>query len=105
MSREQESVELLCREILQKSTGGRVKCAQPLLWKWTNNPMPLQLLAGDHEFKIGQPIHPFMIANAARRAGESGQVYPIYLIGDGQPSLPSYSIEQADAWLRGEISK
>lgn len=104
-SRGGESLESLCRQILEKSNGGRVKCAQPLLWRWTNDAMPLVTLTGNHEFPVGTRPHPFQIANAARRAAESGYIYPIYLIGDGQGSLPSYTFDQAEAWLRGEVGK
>lgn len=104
-SRGGESLEFLCRKILEKSNGGRIKCTQPLLWQWTNNAMPLVALTGNGEVTVGAQPHPFVIANAARRAAESGYLYPIYLLGDGKPSLLSYSVEQADAWLRGEERK
>jgi hypothetical protein len=101
-SRGGECLETMCRQILEKSSGGRVRLANPLLWQWTNEAMPLRLMAGDNEFRLCNPIHPFQIANAARRAAESGMLYPIYLIGDGKPSLRSYSVQDAEAWLRGE---
>lgn len=101
-SRGGECLEAICRELLEKSTMGKVKCATPSLWQWTNEAMPLRALTGCREWAAGDHPHPFTIANTVRRASDGGMIYPMFLIGDGVRSHMSFSIEQAEAWLRGE---
>ena len=61
---------------------------------------------GKAEWNPGKQLHVYALVDAARRANEAGTILNIGIMGDGYLAKGfSPSIEDADAWLRGEAGK
>lgn len=98
-------------ETLQKSNPNRLAWSKPVLLEVTPEWHFFKVCCdgrtsrptGKSEWKPGKRLHIYELVDAARRANERGEILNIGIMGDGHPAKGfAPSLEDGEAWLRGE---